>query len=367
MLTLFRLILFGSVFIYVGLSGAKAQTVYIANNNPLAVGGTNVFTGATALTDAIAATSNGDIVYVVPSGTSYGDIGAISTEISIFGAGLNPDQTTPDNSTIQQVVIGASNVRLSGLVINRDPTDGSAISFGGTFANITIDNCRFSRLTAGSDLSNLLLMNNIMGEDIGGFGRGTVVVTTGTSGLRLTNNIIYGSSQGGANSSAWMHDFNGAIVEHNVFIGNTSGSTQSAFFVATNNSFKNNIFYGLRLRTTAGSFANNTFEYNISFGASNNTFPTADGNVSLNNLENVDPIFVNISFGNSFDFSQDPNLQAGSPGLGTGEGGTDRGVFGGATPLDFTFTSLPTVQSVNIPAAVAQGDDLSINIKGNGN
>jgi len=52
----------------------QAQTTWIANNNPGASGGTNVFTGAAALTLATASASDGDIIYVVPSGISYDDL-----------------------------------------------------------------------------------------------------------------------------------------------------------------------------------------------------------------------------------------------------------------------------------------------------
>ena len=43
----------------------SAQTLYVANNNPGAASGINVFIGTAAIADAMAAASNGDIIYVV--------------------------------------------------------------------------------------------------------------------------------------------------------------------------------------------------------------------------------------------------------------------------------------------------------------
>ncbi|MEX2234449.1 MAG: hypothetical protein WD824_19945 [Cyclobacteriaceae bacterium] len=69
-----------------------SQTIYIANNNPGAVPGVNVFTGNAAIGDEIAAASDGDFIYVTPSGTIYNATN-ITKSLTIFGAGFNPDKT----------------------------------------------------------------------------------------------------------------------------------------------------------------------------------------------------------------------------------------------------------------------------------
>jgi len=336
-----------------------AQTTYTANNNPGAVTGVNIFTGATAAQDAIAATVNGDVVYIVPSGTNYGDLGSISTEITIYGIGLDPNQTAAVRSYVSKVRINASNVRLSGLTF----LAGDAIDFIASFGNIMIDNCSYGQLLSGFNISNLVLQNNIMG-----LFNLTLNLTAGSSGVRISNNIIYGPQGGHFHAHGYLHNLTGAIIENNVFIGNITSSNQRAFREVHNCSIKNNIFYAVRAETSQpGTFTNNTFEYNLSFGANNNFFPSTNGNTSSNNLVNIDPMFVNVPYSTSYSFSYDPTLQAGSPALTGSESGAEVGIFGGGTPLDLTFTSLPTIQSVVVPSSISQGSDLPINIKGNGN
>ena len=62
----------------------------VANNNPGAATGTNVHVGATALQDAIAASSPGGLIYIVPSGINYGDA-TITQALTLFGIGIRPD------------------------------------------------------------------------------------------------------------------------------------------------------------------------------------------------------------------------------------------------------------------------------------
>lgn len=338
---------------------ALSQTTYTANNNPGAVTGVNIFTGATAAQDAIAATVNGDIVYIVPSGTNYGDLGSISTEITIYGIGLDPNQAAAVRSTVTRVMINASNIRLSGLTFSA----GDAIGFIASFGNIMIDNCSYGQLLSGFNVSNLVLQNNIMGVV-----NTTLNLTAGSTGVRISNNIVYGPIGGHFHAHGYFHNLTGAIIENNIFIGSITASNQRAFREVHNCSVKNNIFYAVRCETSQpGTFTNNTFEYNLSFDALANSFPSADGNTSTNNLVNVNPTFVNLPYGTSYSFSNDPSLQAGSPALTGSELGTEISVFGGGTPLELTFTSLPTIQSVVVPSSISQGSDLPINIKGNGN
>ncbi len=342
---------------------SQAQTIRIANNNPGAIGGANVYTGSNAISDAIVAASDGDIIYIVPGGTLH-PVTTISKEVSVFGVGLDRINATGAQTLCDRFVISADNVRISGINFTTAASFANAILLSGTRTNIMVDNCSFTRFS-GEAINGLILQNNIMGENFGGTGAHVIDISTTATGVRIANNIIYGSTQ--TSSAGWLRDLNGAMVENNIFVGIIGGSAQQVFFNVTNCNIKNNIFYAVQPTNAGLSFINNTFEYNISFNAAVNTFPTTNGNTSSNDLVNVDPLFVNLPVGNSYDFSYDPNLQVGSPGLGSGEAGTDRGVFGGGSPLDLTFTSLPTIQSITIPPTVAQGDDLITNVKGNGN
>ena len=140
-----------------------SQTLYVANNNPRAATGVNVFTGSTALQDAIAAAatvSPFDIIYVVPSSLAYGSI-TIDRGITIFGVGIRPNKDLSSKSLVGPVNLNSSDVRLSGL---RGPTNGGVfIGFGinnTTYNNIIIENSYFREIRQTN--SSTLLLNDIL-------------------------------------------------------------------------------------------------------------------------------------------------------------------------------------------------------------
>ncbi len=352
-------ILLAMAFLFVLLNVSHAQTVYIANNNPGAVSGTNVFTGSTALPDAIAAASAGDIIYVTPSASSYGTID-LTKALSIFGVGFNPDNSAAMVSRTGRININASNCRISGITIS----SGSRMAIESSVNNIMIDKSRIELVDAdgtGVVVGNIIFQNNILGENRPGTANTrSVDFGAGSTGVVIKNNLIYGPTSLGG----WLVLPDGTSVENNVFIG--ANGSLSAFHETDNCSIKNNIFIGVQPHGT-NSFTGNSFEYNISHATGNNVFSTANGNTSFMNLEGQDPMLTNIDQDKVLDFSEDPTPLAGSPALGNGEGGIDIGVLGGPTPYDLTGTSLPLIQNLIIPSSVAQGDDLNINIRGRGN
>lgn len=343
-----------------GIVGVQAQTTFTANNNPGATGGVNVFTGATALTDAMAAASNGDVIYLVPSPTSYGDM-TIAKQLTLFGGGFNPDKDNPEITFIgsSSMNIAASNVRISGLTI------AGIVYMTGAINNIVIDKCTLRQLinSGGAAQGNILFQNNIIGQNIA---VNQYVMNFGlvSSGIIISNNLIYN------NLSAvvgLIHTSNGTMVENNIFIG-ASGSAINAFDNFNSGTVKNNIFYGVQPNAAGGgTFTNNNFEFNISFGSADDVFPTTNGNSSLSNLESEDPLFTNLPYGTSYSFSYDPTPLAGSMAFGNGEAGTDIGIFGGGSPFDINGTPLPLVQVIDLPPSISQGTDLPVNIKARGN
>ncbi len=340
---------------------ANSQTIYIANNNPGAVGGTNVFTGGTAFNDAIAAASNGDIIYVVPSPNNYGDIG-VNKSVTIYGGGFNPDK---DNALfsmvgVTRIDIFSSNVRLSGLTI-------SGITYlNGAINNVMFDECVIRQVVnnGGASQGNIMFQRNIIGQ---GIAMGQYVMNMGvvSSGIVISNNIIYTNQ---STSFGLINTSNGTTVENNIFIGHVAGSNTKAFDNFNNGTIKNNIFFGIEPNSIGnGTFLNNNLEFNLSFGAANNTFPTGNGNTSVNNIENSDPLFVNLPYATAYVFTNDPSLQVGSMAIGNGESGIDMGALGGGAPFDVEGTPLPLVQVLDLPPTIAQGKDLPVNIKGKGN
>jgi hypothetical protein len=335
-----------------------SQTIYIANSAAGAVGGTNVFTGANSINLAIAAASNGDFIYVVPSNVTYGGV-SLGKSITIMGGGFNPDKPGALRSTVASfsLATGANNSRISGLVIS------GQLAFGGgiNYSNIMIDKCRLRDINVNNgNVGNLIVENCIIGENLpgvplGGFGSSTNV--------RISNNVIYNVNISG-NPGA-ISGLNAGLIENNVFIGSVNGGTLPAFGILTNCDVRNNIFLGTRPQAS-GTFTGNTQQNNLSFGASDNTFSTV-GNTSISNIQGSDPLFVNLPFGSTYLFTYSAQLQAGSPAIASGVGGINMGVFAGTHPFDIYGTSLPLVQAITPPGTVTQGSNMNVRVQAKGN
>lgn len=336
-----------------------SQTIRIANSNPGAATGVNTFTGNNSINLAIAASANGDVIYVVPSSIVYSAPQLNGKGVTIFGGGFNPDKPGAVRSTLSGVYLNANNVRLSGLVINSD------LNIPGPFNNIMIDKCRMGNLTDGSGGSakgNLIIQDCIIGE-YGQSGGAAVYVGIGSSGVRLSNNIIYVPAVNGTG----IDKLNGAIIENNILIGNASGGSVPAFRDVTNCDIKNNIFHGVRTNIAVATFTGNVQQHNISYDGSDNTFSTINGNTSVNNIIGQDPLFVNLPYSTSYNFSYDAHLQAASPAKSTGLGGIDMGIYSGPTPFDPFGTSLPIVQTITTSGTVIQGTNMNVQVKAKGN
>ena len=337
-----------------------SQTIFIANSAAGAVGGTNVFTGATSVNLAIAAASNGDIIYVVPSGVTYTvSITGISKSLNIIGGGFNPDKPGALRSILSSFSFGsgANNIRLSGLVISGQVGFAAGINS----SNIMIDKCRLRDINVNNaNVGNLIIENCIVGENLPGMPLGGVGSSTN---VRISNNIIYNSNTSGTQGA--IQNLTAALIENNIFIGTASGGTLPSFNAVTNCDIRNNIFLGTRPQGT-GTFTGNTQQNNLSFGASDNTFSTV-GNTSISNIQGSNPLFVNLPFGSTHLFTYSAALQTGSPAIGSGVGGINMGIFGGIHPFDVYGTSLPIVQAITPPGTVNQGSNMNVRVQAKGN
>lgn len=335
-----------------------SQTTYIANSAAGAVGGANVFTGANSINLAIAAAANGDIIYVVPSSVVYTAAILNGKGLSIIGGGFNPDKPGALRSTVSSVQQGtSSNTRVSGLVITGGITFGS----GTTASNVMIDKCQMQSINGGTaTLGNVIVENCIVAENY--TGGPAIQFSLASTNVRISNNIIYSHN---LNTSFALNTINAALIENNIFIDWSSGGSLAAFGSVTNSDIRNNIFYGVR-PTGTGTYTGNTQQNNLSFGASDNTFSTT-GNSSISNIQNSDPLFVNLPYNSVYLFTYSAALQVGSPAIGSGVGGINMGVFGGTHPFDIYGTSLPIVQAITPPGTVYQGSNMNVRVQAKGN
>lgn len=350
---------------------ADAQNLLVANNNPGAASGINVFTGATALQDAITASTATDIIYIVPSAVNYGDA-TITIPLTLFGVGIRPDSESTNKSVLTNIIIDVSNVRISGLISTGEIRLGQNTSTGTTFSNILIENSRIRTVEMGfgnAELVNLLIRNNVF-QGSTGFGGHIYLLTT--SNTTITNNFFITNYTNGI--GGMVEACCGALFEYNIFADNGN----EAPYVVDNCKFFNNIFYGVRVDIASGSI-DNTWNYNLSFGNtvdSYNVFNVStNGNSGIGNIEStlavpIDPLFINLPLTNIWTNSLDFTLTASSPALSTDAGngsGEDMGTSGGATPFDFEGNLLPLIQSVTVPAVIPVGADLPVTIKAKGN
>ena len=77
------------------------------------------------------------------------------------------------------------------------------------------------------------------------------------------------------------------------------------------------------------------------------------------NIVNQDPKFVKYD-GGVFEYTDDFNLQTGSPAIGAGIGGVDLGIYGGSYPFSIDVGKIvPEVTSLSITnTSVPQGGEL---------
>jgi hypothetical protein len=335
-----------------------SQTIYIANNNTGAVTGTNVFTGNGAIGSAITAATAGDIIYVVPSGTNYTAI-TVNKSLTIIGPGFNPDKTNSLTATVNGVTVNANNVRISGL------STGFVQMLNG-FAGTMIDKVKANRIVIGTSNGSTIIQNCVLGENTSG--QYSIASELSSNNVRISNNIIYGSTDG------YLNNLNGAIVEHNLFVGLAIAPQYNAFNVTNGCTIRNNIFFGMQPggENNPANFTNNDQRYNLSYGGTISAFVNSgsNGNTATNNIVDDNPDFVNFPTAPNpaaYNFSNDATLQGGSPAIGTGEGGVDIGPHGGATPFDPFGTSIPVVQNVIAPTTVTQGTNMNVRVQAKGN
>ncbi|MDW3208463.1 MAG: hypothetical protein R8N23_01250 [Reichenbachiella sp.] len=373
-----------------------AQTVRIVDNNYNAPTGNLIYS---TIQDAVDAADAGDLIYIQPSPTTYGDA-TITKELHIKGIGYNLDKDLPFHSRMGTLLFwnntdntsNSSNSTLTGVtLVTIRIGHGSGGSY--TSTGIKINNCILtggysitSDVYCGScevpiadleiydcdirgaihihrEVSNLLLRNNLI--------RNNVILDSPTAqSAIITNNIIYGvirkDSQG-----------DGLMIVNNNFLGaNGSDAAFSSSMIDATISF--NIFYGRTPSLTAAggstsdNFQRNIFSYNLTYETGNDELPPSGGssgnsNTGLGNVEGQSPLFLNAPVLNSWDSSRDFTLDSGSPATNIDGNGNHCGISDGSYPFNgsnFTYDTspMPTIQILNTEAVINPGDDLDVEI-----
>jgi hypothetical protein len=392
-----------------GFTGT-AQTIRIADNNANRPTGVNIYATVQAAVDAAVA---GDIVYVQPSLTSYGDV-TINKQITLRGIGFNTGKDLGYQSTIGNIALtnrpdntsNASGTVIDGLALNFVWMASQSSAFAYTLSDVTIKNCTINSLwrwvSGYVPVQNLTLSDNTIYF--------LLFVEATIDQLKMHRNIITGGLQFGivtgvgaagnpCNCAAGgSGTLSSSVFTNNIFLqaGNTIFNCNINSVIISNSNFlggnnvagsrfmsgkltdavvANNIFYGCSPTSNGGLFENNLFSNNLSFGTTNNALPPAGtgfGNTGSNNIINQDPLFVNAAYNTVFASTMDFNLQPSSPAKNAGSDGTDIGITGGAYPITsgnilLKPSSVPVMMSLNPAAMVPQNQSVKANIKAKSN
>lgn len=288
----------------------------------------------TTIQPAIDASSPGDTVYVMGSGTQYGAI-TIDRQITLIGAGYAPPAPA-FQTNIYSVSLNAagSGSRIMGIEV--------PYIFYLYGNNVTVERCRLENLYLTAASTNNVIRHCYL----------AYVDLAQPASVLVSNNIIH-------TSGYLINSFSSSvIITNNLFMGYSA----YALYNISNALITNNIFWGST--PVNGTVTNCTFNKNITFGTSNNVIPYGT-NVGSGNLVNTNPLFTNAwTIGVNYTFNY--QLLSSSPGKNMGTDGTDIGLYGGVAPMPGLggVPRIPRITQFDLQySVVPQGGSLNVQVK----
>jgi len=284
----------------------------------------------TNIQDAHDAASAGDIIMVQGSDVTYPAV-TITKQLTIIGGGYADDEH-PDYQTNSKETSMISVTFNSG-------SENSIIKncrAGGSYINvdfIIVESCYISSLTINA--INTQIFKSIF----------TSTIQTNAS----NNSIISNCAFLGNNTNVFRVD--GFEVYNSVFLSWLGGSTE-------NTNFTNCIFMNANFSYDADD--DNTYFHCI--------FANQTPISGVGNQFNISPttVFDYDNIVGSINYGYELILKSNSPAIGTGYGGIDCGIFGGATPYAiFGITGIPTVDEVITPGTVSGNMNVTVKAKSN--
>jgi hypothetical protein len=147
-------------------------------------------------------------------------------------------------------------------------------------------------------------------------------------------------------------NFPNGIIQNNTFIYSTPAT--GLFSYISNAVIQNNIFYNCN---PSNGVSNSTYDNNITYSTAG-PLPILGGS----NIDNTDPLFVNITNYYAFGVANNYNLQVGSPAINAGADATDIGYYGGSSVINLS----PRGEIYNMPQ-VRKMQIINTNVPQNGN
>ena len=333
----------------------RAQTIRRCNNNP-GISGPNVYTSIQAAHDAAV---SGDIIYVEPSLSTYGDL-VCTKRLTIIGNGFFLTENTNDSFESRRSMVGvirfnfgSANSVLKGISIT-----GQIVLRAN---NITVNRC----LIEGNiecdtqDTYTTITQCVLRGGSNRIYGYYSLVTIT------LNNNIIdFGQMAGFRNSSI----INNIFTRRTAFEGIRNTTVANNIFVSEYlcNSCTQSPIIDLSNTTVNSPYTNSglTISNNIVVFSGGPiaaySLPTDNGNI--NNADLSTTFVSNVAVGN---ISVDKNYQLApsSPARGIGTGGTDAGAFGGTTPYVLAGQpNVPIITNFTTSGAATPNTPLTVTV-----
>lgn len=287
-----------------------------------------------SLDSVLAASNNGDNIYLPGGYIQFTGTILISKSINIYGVGYNIDSSIVTGNTVLQnnieILSGVTSGSINGIFNNN-----GYLTIHDSVSNIKISRCIFYNLTIGSALSNVPANNITINESI------------------IYNGIL-------ANCTLSKSPQNVSLI--NSFFGRNNSSTFYRVLRTNGNLWegllcRNCIFWGrsgqvccyenifLMNQITYSKFENCIiFDNNCSlFGVSNSQFYNCLLNCTSSYLGNqnfnciygqdmISNVFKDTISNDYFDIHVNYRLKDTSPGKNAGTDGTDIGLYGGSYP-----------------------------------
>jgi len=325
----------------------NAQNILTVDNTP----GSNA--QFSDLQSAIASATSGDVIYIQPSETSYGDI-LVDKPLTFLGFGHSGEKET----LIEDIRFteAASNCTFRGLHVTN--------SF-----RVQLDDRTLT-------LTNFVLENNIFDRDIS-------FLYGGVDNMVIRGNVIW--TLGAPTTSSSSNSYSNTIIANNILVNyvrvknHQTVTLKNNIFLSSSQApignmasdtgiltAQNNIFYSSSSanidKNSTGVLHENSLIYNSGSGS-------ALALNGPNNIANLDPMFVSTNDNDDFEaMLDDYHLLPGSPAIAAGVSGEDIGLYGGG---DFVFNNfgltsdIPTVRIDAITNTVTPNENINVTISTN--
>lgn len=267
--------------------------------------------------DALSEASDGDVIIIEPSPTSYGSFD-VSKQVTIKGGGYfheinDPTETGNANSKVEDIKIYVPNVTITGLETGNITVYAS---------KTVITRCNILNIDLGAtysdsgEISDCIIHQNFISGGLNGSQYGTL-----PTDLQVTNNIFT------KNSQAPIYNLTNSVIKYNTLTYNSAGIYDCGMNVK-NCVIEYNLGGTLKNADNSNSTANN------SSIDEENPYGFAMYKLTDKDVKDVDTAFT-----------------------------SEYGAFAGATPYILSGTpSGPVVLDLELPTTVGKGEDLNVTV-----